>query len=262
MDYYQSTEQLGLDPRFAGRYQLSDATTIKGALGLAHAQQRFIIPIPGFGNIEFNAPLQEAWQATMGVEQQLGHGFLIDASVYGVYRRHLIKLGFDDEDDAVDPDDPTVMDLDDDFEFTLPTQDGRAFGMELLLRKQRTSKVFGWLGYTLQRVERYSGRTWVPDPLDQTHIFNGVISWRFAQDWIWGVRVHYHTGRPLIEDRTQRVPGFFQVDTRLDVLWVKDDYQVNLYIDVINVSLQEEYIFDETDPIRYLLPTIGVRGTF
>ncbi|MEE2786588.1 MAG: TonB-dependent receptor [Myxococcota bacterium] len=266
LDYYQSTEKLGLDPRFAGRYAVSDTTAIKGAIGLAHAQQRFFVPIPGFGNIEFNTPLQEAWQATIGVEHQLGDGFSIDASVYGVYRRHLIKLGFDDEDDdtdAVDPDDPTVIEsVDTDFDLTVPTQDGRAFGLEVLLRKKRTSKVFGWLGYTLQRVERRGSRSWLPDPLDQTHIVNGVISWRFARDWIWGVRVHYHTGRPRSDDKTQRIPGFFQIDTRLDVLWVKDDYQVNFYLDVINLSLQEEYVFEDSEPIRYMLPTVGVHGTF
>ena len=150
---------------------------------------------------------------------------------------------------------------DDDWRFEIPLQNGRAYGAEFILRKQRTDKVFGWLAYTLQRVERELDGSWFLDPLDQTHIANLVVSYRFAPDYIWGVRLHYNSGRPILNS-DERLDPFFQIDTRFDVLWVKDMYQVNFYLDVINLTMRGEELSAGERPIRYILPTIGAHGTF
>jgi TonB family protein len=259
-DYYENVDRLGIDPRLGVRYRLSDMTTLKTGLGLSHAQQRFFVPIPGLGDLELESPLQESWQVTTGIEHRVGNGYSLDANIYYAHRRHLIQTVFErDEDSELGGAKPEVMDGD--VAFEIPLQDGRAFGAEIIFRRQRTAKVFGWIAYTLQRVERQLGDEWRIDPLDQTHIFNLVASWRFAPDYIWGVRFHYNTGRPQFEGG-DRLDAFFQIDTRLDILWVKDDYQVDFYLDVINLTYNGEQLSGDDSPVKYILPTIGAHGTF
>jgi len=259
-DYYENVDKLGIDPRLGVRYRLNEKTSLKGNVGLSHAQQRFFVPIPGLGDLELESPLQESWQVTTGVEHRVGDGFSLDANIYYAHRRHLIQTVFEsDENSATAGAKPEVVD--DDIRFEIPLQDGRAMGAELIFRRQRTAKVFGWIAYTLQRVERQVGDQWLIDPLDQTHIFNLVASWRFAPDYIWGVRLHYNTGRPQGQTG-DRLDGFFQVDTRFDILWVEDDYQVDFYVDVINLTYNGEQLSGDEDPVKYILPTIGAHGTF
>ncbi len=263
-DYYENIDKLGLDPRFGARYALNEMTTLKGHVGLAHAQQRFYVPIPGLGDLELQSPLQESWQATVGIEHNFGGGFSLDANMYGAYRRHMTATVFETDENGEIVKDTSqgpapFEDVEETFE--IPVQNGRAFGAEVIFRKRRTAQVFGWLAYTLQRVERKLGEDWIIDPLDQTHIVNLVVSWRFAPDYIWGVRFHYNTGRP-IRETNERLDGYFQIDTRFDILTVADTYQVDFYIDVINLTYEPEQLSEDGDPVRFILPTIGAHGTF
>ena len=66
-------------------------------------------------------------------------------TTYFAHRKHLLATRFDDfEDDEVDEEQHRhgTSDMPNEA-FEIPLQTGRAFGLEMILRKQRTSKVFG-----------------------------------------------------------------------------------------------------------------------
>src|SRR5207248_2850176 len=51
---------------------------------------------------------------------------------------------------------------------------GRAYGLEVLLRRQSKNGPYGWLSYTLSRSERYRDGGWVPYDFDRSHLVNVV----------------------------------------------------------------------------------------
>ena len=51
---------------------------------------------------------------------------------------------------------------------------GRAYGLEVLLRRQSRTGLFGWISYTLSRSERYRDGDWAPYDFDRPHLFNVV----------------------------------------------------------------------------------------
>jgi len=93
-----------------------------------------------------------------------------------------------------------------DFQFTdaLETQllfgKGRAYGLELLLRK-KTGALTGWLGYTLSRTERQieginNGR-WYPARQDRTHDVSIVGVYQLSKRWTLSATFVYNTGNAV-----------------------------------------------------------------
>jgi hypothetical protein len=72
--------------------------------------------------------------------------------------------------------------------------DGRAYGLELLLRKN-TGRLTGWVGYTLSRTERridgINNGAYYPNRYDRTHDLSFVAMyqltkrWNLSASWIW-----------------------------------------------------------------------------
>lgn len=115
---------------------------------------------------------------------------------------------------------------------------GRAYGLELLLRK-RKGRLTGWVGYTLSRSERkVDGNTpaqdinlgdWYLANFDKPHDFSLVANYSITKKWDVGGVVIYQTGRPytLPEGKYEfeefsipiytkrnngRIPDYFRVD--------------------------------------------------
>lgn len=256
--------QFTADPRIAARYRVAQETVLKGHFGLSHAPQRFFVPIPGLGEVEVDADPISAWQVAAGLEHAFDDRWSLDVTAYGTWFENLLGFDFSEEDEVVS-DQAEGEDLTtDDFTFGAS---GRGAGVEVMLRRRRAGSWFGWLAVTLQRQEReQSDGTWALSALDQTLLVNVVATWQFADLWSLGGRLHYHTGRPVDVETEQRVPGFAQLDVRLDKTWIHDTWQIDLYLDVINASYQEEIVeVDEEgdqEGIRYILPTLGVHAVF
>ena len=77
----------------------------------------------------------------------------------------------------------------------LQRSSGRSYGLELLIRRESTTGVFGWLSYTLSRSERnIDGRLRAFD-FDRTHVLNLVAGIRLPRSWQLGLRTAYFSGR-------------------------------------------------------------------
>jgi hypothetical protein len=92
--------------------------------------------------------------------------------------------------------------------------DGRAYGLELLLRK-KTGKLTGWVGYTLSRTERkidgINNNEWYVARQDRTHdvsivaIYQANQKWTLSATWIYGTgnAVSYPTGKYTLDEQVQ-----------------------------------------------------------
>ena len=153
---------------------------------------------------------------------------------------------------------------------------GRAYGLELLLRRQSKTGVFGWVSYTLSRSERQRAvqdprdpsnpnatiLAWVPYDFDRTHLVNVVAGLPLRRNWDVGLRLQYQSGRPVTTTagyNTATGDGYFRFDFRVDKHAVYRKWLLDFYVDVTNAAVLPEEIEPGT-VIRYVLPTVGFRA--
>ncbi|MBC7865132.1 MAG: TonB-dependent receptor, partial [Bacteroidia bacterium] len=76
---------------------------------------------------------------------------------------------------------------------------GRAYGLELFIKKTR-GKFTGWLSYTLARTERkvigISKDQWFPSKFDRTHNLNLVANYEPNKRWNFAANFVFYTGTP------------------------------------------------------------------
>ena len=96
------------------------------------------------------------------------------------------------------------------------------------------------------------------------HILNFVAGLRLPRNWELGTRVLLQTGTPLTSlqgHNVARSDGQFRFDVRFDKRAVYKSWLLDFYVDITNVALLPEEVQVGT-VIRYVLPTVGLRGRF
>lgn len=186
---------------------------------------------------------------------------------------------------------------------------GKAYGTELLLQRRSQNGLYGLLSYTLAW-STFSDKNgqWVPSSWDSRHTLSLVGGKKLKRNWELGAKWRFVTGRPYTPDdvsrsmlianwdvkslalpdynqlNSSRLSSFNQFDLRVDKIWYKKTYSLNLYMDIQNffnyqfvgpqtlIAAQTEdgsLIVDSNDPSRYsaeylpnnsgnVLPTIGI----
>jgi len=262
-DYYHvvHTDKYNVDPRLSARWAVTPRFALKGTVGIYHQ-----LPTPQYLDLEFGNPnLALIWadQYELGFERRFTD--VINLSVTGFFvRRH----------------DLPVPSLD---HFSSNGQ-GRAYGLEFLLRHEVTEHFYGWIAYTLSKAET-SGNlaegipmgppsnvdrtgtdlTWHPSEFDQTH--NLIIVASYSRwGWTLGGRYRYVTGTPYTPvagsfydadfngytrvngaPGSARNPAFSQLDIRVEHVWTFDAWTLGAYVDVQNVfnaENPEAYAYD------------------
>lgn len=281
MDGYFPTGAVSFDPRIAARWQPSKTWFTKAYLGLYHQPPDGRQWDEGLGNPKLRVPY--AIQTGVGGGKSVGENTRVEGELFYKWLDDLVV------DVPGDPNDPTTG-----FLAELANEGiGRAYGVEFLLKRELTAKLYGWVAYTLSKSERadpYSPGGWLPFAYDQTHILTALAGYRLPHGWEVGARIRYATGNPetfntggiydIDEDEYipipgtpygERLPAFHQLDFRVDKNWQFESWKLGVYLDVQNVYLQKNpenvgYNFDYEE--RYyitglpILPSIGLRGEF
>ena len=268
LDYAKDTRAWDVQPRVVVRQDLTrefPRTTLKGGLG-RFAQP----PQPQETNRVFGVP-----GLVSNVANHYGFGFeqeftkQIELSMEGFFRQYdrrvVQRLG--------------------------NVGEGRAFGIETLLRYKPDDRFFGFLAYTHTRSVRKDGPG---DPerlfnFDQTHILTAIASYRLGNGWEIGARFRVVSGSlntpqaygfydatvgsyvPLAEFPAfgRRNPAFHQLDVRVDKRWdLGNDVRLSAYLDIYNVYNQANvegvsYNYNQTLSTNAsgipFLPSLGMR---
>lgn len=143
-----------------------------------------------------------------------------------------------------------------------PTVDGRAYGLEVLLRRSFAERLNVWISYTLSRSTRDARPAYAPasstptmtilSEYDRTHVLSAVVSYDFGHDWRAGARVFAYSGRPYtpvagdaltVPYDTARLPGFFRLDARIEKAWtVGQSSRIAVVLEGINLTLNKETV--------------------
>ena len=274
--------EYGVDPRLTLRYRLMtlapegetpdpdrDAIWLKGGVGIYHQPPRFVLPLPGLDTMPLEYGLLQSIQYDLGVEAPLWRQFTVDVDLY---YSDMDPLVFDL---AVNPNDINLIPnlslipsegeqttADEVLDRLLVPQVGRAYGLEVLLRHEARRGVYGWVSYTLSRSERLRDGAWVLHDFDRTHLVNVVAGIPLPRNWDVGLRLQYQSGKPATTTagyNTARVDPYTRIDLRIDKRAVWQSWLLDFYVDITNVALLPEEVAAGR-PIRYVLPTVGLRG--
>jgi hypothetical protein len=147
----------------------------------------------------------------------------------------------------------------------------RDVGVELVVRREVTRRMYGWLSYTL---------------LDGTHDVGGVVSYRPGRGWELGARARVILGRPRLgvagatfasdtndfvplDAGDASLPAYVELDLRAEKTWTFRAWRLRAYIDVYNALNRgngEQVAFDYRYRTRDVMtglpivPTFGVEG--
>ena len=282
VDAYHPTGSVSFDPRLAARYEPSTRWFAKAYFGQYHQPPDGGQWDKNVGNPDLQVPY--AIQTGAGGGFSFGENTNVEAELFYKWLDDLVV------EKPRDPSDPNSS------SFISPLDNrgiGRAYGMEVLLKRELTEKLYGWIAYTLSRSERadpYSQGGWRPFEYDQTHILTALFGYRLPRGWEAGVRMRYATGNPdtfykggiydIDQDEyvpvpgtpwADRIPAFHQLDVRIDKNWTFDWGKFGVYLDVQNVYVQANpesvgYNFDFEEHYYVtglpILPSIGFRGEF
>jgi len=281
-----------VDPRFGFRRRLAQPVTLKGSVGLYHQRPAFVIPLPGLDAIDLRRGLQRSVQASQGVEWESGLGLSVDAQVFFHRYENLSDIDIEAE--------------------GFPRLAGNAYGLEVIVRRPLTERLFGWVAYTLSRSERhfparcddeegegctasdfeYVAAQTAPSDFDRTHVANLVLSYGLPSGLRAGGRLQYRSGRPYTPQvwtrpfgyargfalegprNSARMPGYTQLDLRVDKRWRYRSWDLELYFEFINVTFSYDVLdvsqeceedgctVRYTDQVPIVIPTLGARGVF
>ncbi len=256
-----------IDPRLAARVLVAPGVTWLSSMGLAHQYPSLrvgnipapMLSIPGF---PFGVRrLQSAAQASQGFELALPADFSLTATGFYSYFWGLTDLSascFQYSLGVEPPREPGPYAP----PFVCPNNRpvrGRAYGLELMLRRSFTKRLSGWLSYTLSRSTRRArfltptggeDTATVPSDFDRTHVLNAIVAYDLGRRWRVGSRVLFYTGAPYSRldgslavppYNAFRTPAFFRLDVRLEKRWrLGKSGSIAFVVEGQNVTLSKE----------------------
>lgn len=279
---------IGVDPRAQLDLHLLPWLDMHVAGGVYQQPPSFPVLLPGIDTFALELGLQRAVGGSISEELKLPAG--LNAQLTGFYQKldNLTDLPPLGARVCAQPPDPLLRGT---TATLIRRTDGRAYGLEVLLRRQ-TGRITGWLAYTLSRSERDFPCGTRPADYDQTHVLNLVVQARLPRGFSLGGRLNVQSGRPetvvatanensdVLGDRNNmRLPPFVELDLRLDKEWRFRRWALSMFVEVVNSTFSKTVLYytfpkarsvgntvtfgpPEEVSFRWILPSIGLRGGF
>lgn len=257
------------DPRLALEYSVNRDNLVTAGWGRYHQFPEGFQVIRNMGNPDIDFIKAEHY--VLGLDSRLTEGWQL--KVEGYYKNLF---------DLVVPHQP---------ENYLNGGSGKAYGLELLIKKNQTSNWSGWLSLSRAYTERRNDLTGESFPYryDQPVIANLVCNYKFSDRWTLGGKWRYQSGAPFTpvigtyvdsSSRTrpvygnlgsERLPDYHRLDLRLDREFIFNTWKMSIYWEVINAYAREnvsgyQYNFAYTDrkPVKQLplMPSVGIQAEF
>ena len=283
---------INLEPRASVRYQINKQSSVK--LGYNRMVQNLHLISNTSASVPFDVYQPSTNNIKPEIADQISGGYFRNFKIGKVGFETSIESYYKDLQNQVEYIDGASLLLNENLEGDLLNGDGRAYGLELYLKKT-TGKLTGWFSYTLARSERQTkginNFDWYPARFDKTHNLSVTAQYNTGNKWEFGANLAYSTGTPttfyssqyLIQGYTVPDPGrarnnlrnpyYFRVD--LSATWYRkktDKYESNWVFSVYNAlnrrnpfSIYFDTNYDNTgqnEAIRYsvigsLVPAIS-----
>lgn len=247
--HYLNDEYMGqskTDPRLRVDWYAGDRWRFHVAYGHYVQLPKAEELAPVMGNPELR--MIESVHSVVGVERKLGNKWSWSVEFYHKSLKHLPL--------SLRPDiDPDYLDR------YSSDASGRAYGMELLLKKELTDSFYGWLALSLSKTERSNERTgevWRFD-YDKPVILNWVMNYKPNDNWLFGMKWSVQSGNlytPVVEKRrspvdpraeelvygelnSERLPLYHRLDLRVEYTQHTSYGMWSAFLDLLNVYDQK-----------------------
>lgn len=234
-------QDTALDPRISVHYQPIPKVGFKAAFGVYHQSPQPEDLSAVFGNPSLGVSKATHWLA--GTTYKMTDELSIEAVGFYSHSTNLVSRS----------EAPTPLLA----RALVNEAEGRAYGAQVLVRRELADGFFGWASYSIIRAERkdHPDTSWRLFDYDQTHVATLVASYELGKGWEVGGRFRYATGFPRTpvlgaylgarrdlyepyfgKQNSIRLPAFAQGDVRLakrfEFAWGKAE----AYLDVQNVT--------------------------
>jgi TonB family protein len=264
-------QDTAVDPRVSIRYQPIPKVGFKAAFGIYHQSPQPEDLSAVFGNPSLGISKATHWLA--GTSYKMTDELSIEAVGFYSHSTDLVSRS-----EAATPLLAQAL---------VNEEEGRAYGAQVLVRRELVNGFFGWASYSIIRAERkdHPDTDWRLFDYDQTHVATLVASYELGKGWEVGGRFRYATGFPRTpvlgayfgarrdlyepyfgKQNSFRLPAFVQADARLakrfEFAWGKAE----AYLDVQNVTNRQNpeeiyYNYNYTQhKYIYGLPILPVFG--
>jgi hypothetical protein len=169
---------------------------------------------------------------------------------------------------------------------------GKAYGLELLIKKEETSKLSGWFVINLARSSRRNDVTGEAFRFQYDEPINATLvgTYKLSEAWTFGMKWNYHSGTPYTPIvgtsgtyadgrpipvyaavNSGTLPVYHRLDLRLDRNYVFDRWKFKTYFELNNVYQRKNVVgysyngtYTTRDPVyAFVLPiSFGVQGAF
>jgi hypothetical protein len=172
-----------LEPRFAASYDLSPTTTLKA--GYARNVQNLHLLSTSAASSPTDLYIPTSLDVKPELADQLSAGYFRQLGASGAYSLSA-EVYYKWLQNQIDYRDNTRLSPNTDVESTLLYGKGRAYGVELLLKKN-TGRLTGWVGYTLSKSERQfagiNSGAWFNARQDRPHDLSVVGVYQLTPKW-------------------------------------------------------------------------------
>jgi len=229
----------GFEPRIGLRYILDDSFFIKAGFDKNFQYIHLLSnnttqsPTDTWKLSDLNVKPESGLQYSLGLFKKLDYKDL-ELSVEGYYKTSKNILDYKVGANII---------LNPDLETELLQGDGKAYGIEFLLKKP-DGRLNGWIGYTYSRAfikldsqfndEKVNNGNYFPTNFDKPHDLSIVMNYKFTHRYSFSSNFIYQTGRPitypigkynynnaeytLYSDRNKfRIPDYYRLDIGLNI---------------------------------------------
>jgi hypothetical protein len=240
---YSSNENIktygGPEARVSARYLFTSDFSIKASLNNSYqflhtlSNNTTVSPIDTWKLSDLNIEAQTGYQASLGFYKNFKENEY-ELSIEGYYKKMENVLDFKTG---------ANLFLNENVETQILQGDGKAYGVEFLLKK-KSGDLNGWLSYTYSRSlyrfdsefseERINNGEFFPSNFDKPHDVSVITNYRFTKRYSISANFVYQTGRPItypvgtfrfnnadfvaFSDRNEfRIPDFYRLDLGLNI---------------------------------------------
>jgi outer membrane receptor for ferrienterochelin and colicin len=169
---------------------------------------------------------------------------------------------------------------------------GKAYGLELLVKKEETDKLSGWFVLNLARSQRRNDVTGEAFRFQYDQPVNTTLvgTYKLSETWTFGMKWNYHSGTPYTPIlgtsgtypdgrpvplyagvNSGTLPVYHRLDLRVDRNYVFDRWKLNTYFELNNVYQRKNIVgytynpsYTSREPVyAFVLPfSFGVQGEF
>jgi len=187
---------VNLEPRFSANYRINEKSAVKAAYA-RNVQNLHLLSNSTSGNptdlwipSSLNVKPEIADQVSLGYFRNFkDNTWEFSTEVYYKYMQN-----------QIDYKDGAELQFNEDVESLLLFGTGRAYGVELFLKK-KYGKLTGWVGYTLSRTERQisgiNNGEYYPTKQDRTHDISIVVMYELSKKWTFSANWVFYTGNAV-----------------------------------------------------------------